>query len=223
MAGMRALRILASGLLAVKAAGAAPPQEQRAPEPYTLEQRFLEAARQGDIPTLQKALAKGVSPAAQDDLHRNALLLAARDAGSLEAVRFLRQRKVAVDSPDLGGRAAISWAAGEGRLALVRELAGAGAQIDRRDEDGRTPCFQAVLGDHREVVMFLLDKGADVNSADRYADTMLMQACAKGLAEMATLLLERGADPARKDQEGRTASDRAAPAAAAVCRGASPT
>src|SRR5262245_43947153 len=223
MARMRFLRILASGLLAVKAAGATPPQEQREPEPYTLEQRFLEAARQGDIPTLQKALARGVSPAAQDDLHRNALLLAARDAGSLEAVRVLRQRKVAVYSPDLGGRAAISWAAGEGRIALVRELAGAGAQIDRRDEDGRTPCFQAVLGDHREVVVFLLDKGADVNSADRYADTMLMQACAKGLAEMATLLLERGADPVRKDQEGRTARDRAAPAAAAVCRGASPT
>jgi uncharacterized protein len=220
---MRVLWILASGVLALKAAGAAPPQEPRAPEPYTLEQRFLEAARQGDRASLEKALKRGVSPKAQDDLHRNALLLAARDAGNLEVVRFLRARGVAVDAPDLGGRAAISWAAGEGRLEIVRVLAGWGAQIDRRDEDGRTPCFQAVLGDHREVVVFLLDKGADVNSADRYSDTPLMQACAKGFSEMATLLLERGADPARKDQEGRTASDRAAPAAAAVCRGASPT
>jgi ankyrin repeat protein len=72
-------------------------------------------------------------------------------------------------------------------------------------------------------VVFLLDKGADVNSADRYADTLLMQACAKGFSGMAILLLERGADPTRKDQEGRTASDRAAPAAADVCRGAAPT
>ena len=138
---MRVLWILASGVLALKAAGAAPPQEPRAPEPYTLEQRFLEAARQGDRASLEKALARGVSPKAQDDLHRNALLLAARDAGSLEVVRFLRARGVAVDAPDLGGRAAISWAAGDGRLEIVRALAGCG----RADRSARRRRPHALL------------------------------------------------------------------------------
>jgi ankyrin repeat protein len=35
-------------------------------------------------------------------------------------------------------------------------------------------------------------------------------ACAKGHGDMATLLLQRGADAAFKDQEGRTAQERAA-------------
>jgi hypothetical protein len=218
---VRAFGLFAVVLVSLTLAGGASPGEPLAPAPYTLEQRFLEAARQADLATLEKALARGVSIQAKDDLGRGALLLATRDAGSLEAVRFLRAKGAAVDSPDLGGRAAISWAAGEGRLAILRELAGAGAQIDRRDEDGRTPCFQAVLGNHREVVVFLLDAGADVNAADRFRDTPLMQACAKGLGEMATLLLQRGAAPGLKDQEGRTARDRAAKGAG-VCLGPLP-
>jgi ankyrin repeat protein len=215
---VRVSAIVAAALASLILAAMAPPQEPLAPAPYTLEQRFLQAARVGDLATLEKALARGVSIQARDDLGRSSLLLAARDAGSLEAVRYLRAKGAPVDTPDLGGRAAISWAAGEGRLAIVKELAAAGAQIDRRDEDGRTPLFQAVLGNHREVVAFLLDAGADVNSADRYRDTPLMQACAKGLDELAALLLARGADPSLKDQEGRTARDRAAKGAEA-CRG----
>lgn len=207
---MRAFAVFTAALLSLMLAGMAPPREPLEPAPFTLEQRFLEAARQGDLATLEKALARGVSIQAKDDLGRSSLLLAARDAGSLEVVRYLRAKGAPVDTPDLGGRAAISWAAGEGRLPIVRELAAAGAQIDRRDEDGRTPLFQAVLGNHQDVVVFLLDKEADVNSPDRYRDTPLMQACAKGLNEMAQLLLARGADPELKDQEGRTARDRAA-------------
>ena len=218
---MRALGPFAAGVLSLMLAGVASPGEPLAPAPYTLEQRFLEAARQGDLVMLEKCLARGVSIQARDDLGRNALLLATRDAGSLEVVRFLRAKGAAIDTPDLGGRTALSWAAGEGRLEIVRVLAGAGAQVDRRDEDGRTPCFHAVLGNHAEVVVFLLEAGAGVNAADRFHDTPLMLACAKGYGGLATLLLQRGADPGLKDQEGRTARDRAAKGADA-CRGPRP-
>ncbi len=216
---MRALGLFAAGVLSLTLAGVAAPAEPLAPAPYTLEQRFLEAARQGDLVALEKLLARGVSIQSKDDLGRSALLLAARDAGSLEVVRFLRAKGAAIDTPDLGGRAALSWAAGEGRLEIVRELAS--AQLDRRDDDGRTPCFHAVLGNHRDVVVFLLDAGADVNAADRFRDTPLMLACTKGYGGLAALLLERGADPSLKDQEGRTARDRAAKGADA-CLGPGP-
>ena len=56
----------------------------------------------------------------KDDLGRTALLLAARDAGSLELVRFLHAKGAAVDEPDVGGRAALSYAAESGRLDIVR-------------------------------------------------------------------------------------------------------
>jgi ankyrin repeat protein len=218
---MRSSGFLAALVLSLTLAGIASPSEPLAPAPFTLEQRFLEAARQGDRATLEKALARGVSVQAKDDLGRSALLLAVRDAGSLEAFRFLRAKGAEIDPPDLGGRTPLSWAAGEGRLEIAKELVRAGARIDLRDEDGRTPCFHAVLGDHREMVVLLLDAGADVNSADRYRDTPLMLACAKGYGGLAALLLERGADPALTDQEGRTARDRAAKGAEA-CLGPRP-
>jgi hypothetical protein len=185
--------------------------EPRAPEPFTLEQRFLDAARRGDRATLERALARGVSVEARDELQRSALLLATMDAGSLDLVRFLHAKGAALDEPDLGGRAPLSWAAGTGRLDIVRWLAERGARPDLPDAEGRTPLFHAVGGGHAEVVSFLLDRGADPNAADRFRDTPLMLACVQGRGELAALLLRRGADPSLRNQEGRSAADRAAP------------
>ena len=191
--------------------------EARKPEPFTLEQRYLDAARRGDRATLERALELGVAVDARDDLQRSALLLAAKDPGSLALVELLHERGAAVDVPDLGGRTPLSWAAAEGHLDVARWLAERGAQIDRRDGEGRTPLFHTVGGGHGEVIAFLLDRGADPNAVDRFRDTPLMLACMQGRAEIAALLLQRGADPSLENQEGRTAADRAAPGVD-VCR-----
>jgi len=191
--------------------------EPLAPSPFTLEQRYLEAARQGDLPKLERALQLGVDVNAKDDLQRSALLLAARDAGSLEAVLFLEARGAKIDEPDAGGRTALSWAAGGGHLALVKQLASKGALVDQPDVEQRRPLFHAVAAEQPEVVEWLLGAGAKVDAADQFGDTPLMLACAKGYGDMAALLLARGADPALRNQEGRTAGDRAA-AGAEVCR-----
>ena len=185
--------------------------EPRAPEPFTLEQRFLEAARQGDRATLERALERGVDVNARDDLGCSALLLAVRESGNLEIVELLEARGAAPDMPDTNGRSPLSWAAGAGRVELVRHLLERGAQLDRPDASRRTPFFHAVLGDQRETAQLLLDAGAAVDPADEFGDTPLMLACAKGYGEMAALLLERGANPDARNQEGRTARDRAKP------------
>jgi serine/threonine-protein phosphatase 6 regulatory ankyrin repeat subunit B len=93
----------------------------------------------------------------------------------------------------------------------VKHLLERGATLDQPDVQGRTPLFHAVLGNQPETVSFLLDAGADVNPADAFGDTPLMLACAKGRGELAALLLARGADVSLRNQEGRTARDRAAP------------
>ena len=225
---MRGSTALAAALLLlcarpVAAAEVTPPKaplgigEPRKAEPFTLEQRYLDAARRGDRATLERALELGVAVDAKDDLQRSALLLAAKDAGSLELVQLLHAKGAAVDEPDLGGRTPFSYAAGEGRLEIARWLLEQGAQLDRPDGEGRRPLFHTVGGGHREVVAFLLDQGADPNAADHFRDTPLMLACVQGRAEIAALLLQRGADPARRNQEGRTAADRAAPGTD-VCR-----
>ncbi len=195
--------------------------EPRVAAPFTPEQRYLEAARQGDRKALERGLAKGIAVDTRDDLGRSAFLLVVRDAGSAELMRWLHDRGAAVDLADAGGRTALSWASAAGRLDLVRELVGWGAEVDRRDTHSRTTLFHAVTEDRRDVVAFLLDHGAAINAADRFGDTPLIMACSKGFGELAKQLLTRGADPAIRDQEGRSAADRAG-AGAEVCKPGEP-
>jgi hypothetical protein len=185
--------------------------EPRKPEPFTLEQRLLDAASRNDRKTIERALELGAKLHAKDDIGRNSLFRAVMDAHDLELVRWLHAKGVALDEPDTGGRTALSFAAANGRLDLVRYLAEQGARIDSLDIQHRTPLFHAAFGDHREVIAFLLDRGADINARDQFGDTALMVACAKGYGKTAALLLQRGADASLKDQEGRTARERAAP------------
>jgi len=197
------------------ASGAAPRNaamgtgEGRIPERFTIEQRLLDAARRGDRPTIERALDRGATLQAKDEIGRCALFLAVMDAGDLELARWLRGRGAPLDEADVGGRTPLSFAAAAGRLDIVRYLAEEGARVDHGDVQQRTALFHAALGDHREVAAFLLARGAAVNVRDQFGDTPLIVACAKGQGEMALLLRAHGADSSLKDQEGRTASDRA--------------
>lgn len=176
---------------------------------FTLQDRFLDAARRGDLAMLELCLKKGVDPRTRDELGRSALALAVRDARSLEVADFLRARDLPVDEPDAVGRSPLHEAAGNGDPAMVAWLLLHGAKPDRKDMQGRTPLHNAVPGASEEVALLLLTAGADVNARDNFAETPLIGACSKGLEELARLLAGKGADPSLKDQEGRTARERA--------------
>jgi ankyrin repeat protein len=192
--------------------------EARDPEPFTIEQRLLDAVRRNDRPTIERALARGAGINSKDELGRNPVFLAVLDAGDLDLVRWLREKGSAADDADVGGRTPLSFAAANGRLDIVRYLVEQGAVVDRSDVQQRTPLFHAALNDHRDAAAFLLDHGAKANQRDQFGDTPLIVACAKGYGDMATFLIDRGADPALKDQEGRTARERAAAGTEACLR-----
>jgi ankyrin repeat protein len=196
--------------------------EARNPEPFTLDQRLLDAVRRGDRDTVERALERGATVQAKDDLGRTTVLLATLDAGDLALVRWLHEKGVPVDTADLGGRTALSFAAEAGRLDLVRYLVEQGAAADRPDGQRRTPLWHAAAGDHADVAAFLLDRGADPNARDQFGDTPLVVACAKGAAATAALLLARGADASVRDQEGRTVQERSAPGTTPCLRGTPP-
>jgi ankyrin repeat protein len=185
--------------------------EPRKPEPFTIEQRLLDAVRRDDRPTAERALARGAPIGARDDIGRGVVLLAVLDAHDLDLARWLHGRGAAVDEADNGGRTPLSYAAADGRADIVTWLLEQKAAVDRRDVQQRTPLFHAALGDHPDVIAVLIARGADANARDQWQDTPLIVACAKGNAGAATFLLQHGADPALKDQEGRTARERAAP------------
>ncbi len=196
--------------------------EPRDPQPFTREQRLLDAVRRGDRATVERALELGVSVEAADDLQRSALLLAARDAQDADLVRFLHERGGVIDRADRSGRSPLSYAASSGQLGLVEYLAENGAEIDRADRRGRSPLFHAVMGDRAEIVSWLLDRGAEIDRRDRYGDTALIMACSKGHGEIAWLLVARGADRSLRNDQGRSAGDRAAPGLD-VCREIAPS
>lgn len=185
--------------------------EPRKPEPFTIEQRLLDAVRRNDRPTIERALARSASLGARDDIGRGVVLLAVLDAQDLDLVRWLHGKGAALDEPDHGGRNALSYAAETGQTEVARYLLDHGTLVDRRDVQQRTPLFNAALGNHTEIVALLLERGADPNARDQFGDTPLIVACAKGSGTAASQLLAHGADPSLRDQEGRTAYERSAP------------
>ena len=70
--------------------------QARDPQPFTLEQRLLDAVRRGDRPTIERALELGATVQAKDDLARSTVVLATKDAGDLELVRWLRAKGAAI-------------------------------------------------------------------------------------------------------------------------------
>ena len=184
--------------------------EPRIPQPYTLNQRLLDAASHSDRKTIELALKRGAHLDAKDDIGRDAVMRAVLDAGDLDMVKWLHSKGAALDQPDNGGRTGLSFAAEKDRLDIVRYLVENGAEVNRIDMQKRTALFQAAIGGHLDVARYLLDHAAKPNVQDQFGDSPLMVACAKGYGEMAKLLLSRGADPELKDEEGRTARQRAA-------------
>ena len=77
--------------------------EVRETQPFTMEQRLLDAVRRDDRPTIEKALERGATVGAKDDLQRWTVLLAVKDAKDLELVRWLHGKGAAIDETGRGG------------------------------------------------------------------------------------------------------------------------
>ncbi len=202
-----------------------PAVEERPPAgigaPVSLDQRFLWAASEGDRAAALRALELGADPLAVDALGRNAILRAVRGEGDAELVGRLAEAGVPVDAPENGGRTPYSYAASRGDLPMMRLLESLGAAIDRPDQKRRAPLFFAVLRGRKQAVLHLLAEEVQIDRVDRFGDTPLLVACAKGHDDVARMLIQAGADRTHRDQEGRSAADRAAPGAPS-CRGEDP-
>ncbi len=187
------------------------------PAPFTLVDRYLDAARRGDLVMLERCIGKGVNAAVKDEVGRSALLLAVRDGKNLEIVKLLVDKGLSVAEADARGRTPLADAAALGLTDIVAYLIERGVDVNLKDKQGQAALYNAVLGGNRETVERLLAAGADIDTRDRYGDTPLMGACNRANEELARLLVEKGADVTLSDQENRTAAERA-PEHASYCR-----
>uniref|UniRef100_A0A3Q1GKR0 Protein phosphatase 1 regulatory subunit 27 n=1 Tax=Acanthochromis polyacanthus TaxID=80966 RepID=A0A3Q1GKR0_9TELE len=85
--------------------------------------------------------------------------------GDMEQIgRFMRARKVRVDTLFHSGMAALHEAVLTGNLEVVKLLVKYGADVHQRDEDGWTPLHMACSDGYPEIARYLLAMGASTEA-----------------------------------------------------------
>lgn len=85
--------------------------------------------------------------------------------GDMEQIgRFMRARKVRVDTLFHSGMAALHEAVLTGNLEVVKLLVKYGADVHQRDEDGWTPLHMACSDGYPEIARYLLSMGASTEA-----------------------------------------------------------
>jgi ankyrin repeat protein len=114
---------------------------------------LMRAARNGDHEAMKILLAAGADPTLAQPNGTTVLMLGSgvgrglgvfakdygTEAGLLEGVKLLLEKKVNVNAANNNGLTALHYAAQAGLDTVVAELAKAGATLDVKDKNGRTP------------------------------------------------------------------------------------
>ncbi|XP_066474421.1 protein phosphatase 1 regulatory subunit 27 [Tiliqua scincoides] len=87
--------------------------------------------------------------------------------GDLEQVgRFIRARKVTLDTIYPSGMAALHEAVLSGNLDCVKLLVKYGADIHQKDENGWTPLHMACSDGHADIARYLISLGAQLDATN---------------------------------------------------------
>ncbi|HEY8520023.1 MAG TPA: ankyrin repeat domain-containing protein [Gammaproteobacteria bacterium] len=181
--GVRLVGLLAAGLLAASAAGAAG-------KPLSI----VEAAEAADREAVLAALREGADVNARGLDGTTALMWAAHH-GDVELVKRLVEAGADVHARNVFGAFALSEAAMIGSAPIIEALLAAGADPNAANPEGETPLMAAARTGNLEAAELLLDAGADINAKEQWGgQSALMWAAAQRQPAMVKLLIERGAD-----------------------------
>ena len=177
---------------------------------------WFEAARSGNLATIDRMIEGGVDLNTRDKEGNTALIIAARD-GCLDVVnRLMSPSNNQVLSLVLG------WKRGGRKLSKqsVRQWCYKAVDVDARNKKGETALIEAARRGHYEIVRLLVYEGADVNAASNIFDsiiinnngtrdkcggyTSLILAAMLGHFDIARLLIDAGADIDAVDVCGET-------------------
>lgn len=121
---------------------------------------FHEAAKMGDILTVQKYIASPVvkyQPEGVDELDHNGLtpLAFAVGANHLPVVKALLEKKANPHKVDTDGSSSLHYAAGYGRTEMMTFLMDLKVSVDKRNKKGRTAMDVATQNGQKETIKIL--------------------------------------------------------------------
>ena len=173
--------------------------------PKTLNERLIEAARDGRVEEVMTLIRDGANADARDDSLATPLILAAR-TGQVEIVRTLLEAGANVNAKEgVNGTTALMAAARAGDVVLVRILLEAKAKVNLKDDVGVTALHQAAREGKIDAMGLLLASEADGSAPDfHFLGTPLHHAAIGGSADAVRCLLQHGCLVNLRDSEGAT-------------------
>lgn len=125
-------------------------------------QELLQAARRGDLVTVEDLLKKGADKDSAIDDGTTALMLAAA-GGHTDVVRVLTNAGADVNAANSGGSTALMAASAKGDIASLLMLLDAGADVNAKSTDGGSALQSAEASGNPTVTLMLLEAGAEPN------------------------------------------------------------
>ena len=121
------------------------------------------AAGDGDVKTVKELLNKGISPDIETRHYSNFTPLHnAGQAGELNTVKLLVERKATIDKTNWYQETAVHVACRKGHVSIVEYLLDHKADINKSNKYSWTPVMTAIYHTRLDVVQLLVERGADL-------------------------------------------------------------
>uniref|UniRef100_A0A6J0UKZ4 Caskin-2 isoform X2 n=1 Tax=Pogona vitticeps TaxID=103695 RepID=A0A6J0UKZ4_9SAUR len=183
------------------------------------EQELIQAVKNGDVPGVQKLVAKVKAPKSKllgstkrmnvnyQDVDGFSALHHAALVGSLELISLLLEAQATVDIKDINGMRPLHYAAWQGKVEPVRLLLRAAASVNTASLDGQIPLHLSAQYGHYEVSEMLLQHQSNPCLVNKAKKTPLDLACEFGRLKVAQLLLNSHMCVALLEGQSKDTSD----------------
>jgi ankyrin repeat protein len=165
-----------------------------------------QAARNGNVETIEALLAKKAAIDRPDAYGRTALFYAV-DNGHLPAASALRKSGAGIDKQDKLGHSPLIRAVIKDDYKLAEYLVDSGGDTRLSTASGNSALMVAAEKASPPVIELLLRNDYDISHRNSNSLTALMVAVRRGDTDVIEMLLVAGADPSRRNRAGKSVLD----------------
>lgn len=160
-----------------------------AKQQQSLELLTLDAAREGDLKTIQSYLDSGFSPNITSKRGDSLLILATYYGHAEVTEALLKNKKTEVNLVNKMGFSALTGAAFRGRDEIIKILIKHGAEVNQVNNKGQTALMFAAMFGQESATATLIDHGADPSLLTKEGKTAADLATEQGHAKMKEIII----------------------------------